>query len=165
MDWNSEGRRKMLERIVALLLSLAVLADRAARLPTLLRLPLLAVLGYGECVARDFVMDLVWETGATINADAAESLTAGDAEQLAARLRMLAMVLNALLAATRHPARGLVHAAGPPAASSTTRRYRAFAIHRLRAMLPGPDPPALHWPSRSVPTTVGSVTRPSSGRA
>ncbi len=47
-----ERERAVLERIVALLLALAGMADRACDLPAPARLRLLAILGFGEEAAR-----------------------------------------------------------------------------------------------------------------
>lgn len=57
MDWraDSEGGREQLVRIVALLLSLATLAERACRAPVPLRFLVIALLRPAERVAWDFV--------------------------------------------------------------------------------------------------------------
>ena len=54
-----ERERAVLEHIVALLLALAGIADRACGLPAPARLRLLAILGFGEDVARAFVIAMV----------------------------------------------------------------------------------------------------------
>ena len=92
--WNEEAdwSRDVLMRIAALLLSLAGLADRAANLPFLRRRHVLGILGFGEAVARAFLIEI--STGAPAPADA----PAGDAALLAARLRALALLLCAILA-------------------------------------------------------------------
>ena len=58
LEWNRrvERERDVLERMLALLLALAALVDRAAGLPAARRLHLLAILGYGEAEARDFII-------------------------------------------------------------------------------------------------------------
>ena len=56
MDWRREG--DILEQILALLVSFAGLADRAAGLPLCLQLPALVFLTQGEAVARSFVIGL-----------------------------------------------------------------------------------------------------------
>ncbi len=100
-----ERERAVLERIVALLLSLAGMADRAASLPAAARLRLLAILGFGEEAARGLVIGLTF--GAPADIDDAASPTAGYAELLAARLRILALVLATLLATARQLAGAL----------------------------------------------------------
>jgi hypothetical protein len=89
-DWNHD----VLERIVALLFSLAGLADRAAGLPFLRRRHVLGILNSGEAEARAFLIGV--STGAPAPAHTPDS--AGDAASLAARLRALALLLCALLA-------------------------------------------------------------------
>jgi hypothetical protein len=98
MDWRREG--EMLESILALLVSFASLADRAARLPLLLQLPVLSFLARGEDVARSFLVDL--PSGAL--AHVAVSNAADRAERLAAEFRALARLLRALLARARRRA-------------------------------------------------------------
>ncbi len=88
--WNSD----VLERMVALLLALACLADLAACLPWLRRQQLLGILSQGEAEAWAFVMDL--PPGAAVPLDAPDS--AGDAARLAASFRALALMLCAMLA-------------------------------------------------------------------
>ena len=127
LEWNRrvERERDVLERMLALLLALAALVDRAAGLPAARRLHLLAILGYGEAEARDFIIALASEAGASARFDAAPDAAAvtpihevGDAALLAARFRMLALVLGAMLmqARERSPCR---HAS--PAASREPR--------------------------------------------
>lgn len=90
-EWETGWSRDVLERIAALLFSLAGLADIAAGLPALRRRHVLGILNHGEAEARAFLIGI--STGAP--ADAPE--TAGDAKRLAARLRALALLLCALL--------------------------------------------------------------------
>lgn len=132
--------RKTLERIVALLVSFAVLADRAAGLPPQRRLLALAILGCGETVARTFVFDLAWEFGAAVAGDAAEAPPPDDAATLAASFRALALMLGALLAAIPRPARA--RACGPLPCLPLPRRPLAATRRRLAAAS-GPDPPRL----------------------
>jgi hypothetical protein len=98
-DWETDWSRDVLERIVALLFSLAGLADLAAGLPGPRRRRLLGVLDVGEVEARAFLIGV--STGAPVPAEAPE--TAADATRLAARLRALALLLCALLAQTALP--------------------------------------------------------------
>jgi hypothetical protein len=108
MDWRREG--EMLEQILALLVSFASLADRAAGLPLCLALPVLAFLARGEAVARSFLIDL--PSGAL--AHVAVSNAADRAERLAAEFRAQARLLRALLARARRRARFSVRDARPP---------------------------------------------------
>ena len=95
-DWvrEVERNREALERIVALLLALAGLADRAAGRPASRRLYLLCILGHGAAEARAFV------TGAASGPceEETEFHTADDAARLAAGFRALALLLAAILA-------------------------------------------------------------------
>ncbi len=92
VEWN----RDVLERIVALLLALAGLADRASGLPASRRLHLLCVLAVGEAKARALI------TGMAFNPSGEAGSTAcpqpDDAPRLASRFRALALMLAALLA-------------------------------------------------------------------
>lgn len=110
-----ERDRLVLERILALLLALAGLADRASGLPAPDRL--LAILGLGEAVACEFVIGMAH--GATAGA-AGIAVTAspasGHPDRLAASFRVLALVVGALLAEARRLAGVLPHEAGRRAA-------------------------------------------------
>jgi hypothetical protein len=101
LEWNRsvERRRDVLERILALLLALAVLADRAAGLSAAKRLHVLAILGRGEAEARILIVEMAF--GAPAEAAAAPPAAAGDAGRLAAGFRVLALALGALLAQAR----------------------------------------------------------------
>ncbi|MCV0405756.1 MAG: hypothetical protein K5872_05955 [Rhizobiaceae bacterium] len=98
--WNVEEvehNRVVLERILAFLVALAALADRVAGLPTPIRLPVLAILGRGEAAARALVTGLAHELG--VPACPVAALPAADeAGRLAARLRVLALMLGTILA-------------------------------------------------------------------
>jgi hypothetical protein len=110
-----ERDRAVLERILALLLALAVLADRAAGLPFLKRLPLLAMLGHGEAEARMLIIAMA--SGSPAEPACVLTGTVGDATRLAARFRMLAFTLSSLLAQVRRepPARQVLSPTGSPA--------------------------------------------------
>ena len=94
-----ERERAVLERIVALLLALAGMAERACALPAPARLRLLAILGFGEEAARELVIGLT--PGAPGEIGDFASPPAGHADGLAARFRVLALVLATLLATAR----------------------------------------------------------------
>ncbi|MEX0405660.1 hypothetical protein ABGN05_08310 [Aquibium sp. LZ166] len=98
MDWRREG--DVLEQILALLVSFAGLADRAAGLPLCLQLPALVFLTQGEAVARSFVIGLPAGAPAAI----AGSHAGDRAERLAADFRALARMLRSLLARARRRA-------------------------------------------------------------
>ncbi len=91
-DWN----RDVLERIVALLFSLACLAELAACLPWLRRQQLLGILSHGEAEAWAFVMGLPPDVQVAAYAPG----EADDAARLAASFRALALMLCAVLART-----------------------------------------------------------------
>ncbi len=99
MDWRREG--DILEQILALLVSFAGLADRAAGLPLCLQLPALVFLTQGEAVARSFVIGLPAGAPAAI----AGSHAGDRAERLAADFRALARMLRSLLGLARRRAR------------------------------------------------------------
>lgn len=104
MDWHRwvEQNREALERMLALLVALAVLADRASALPAPGRLHVLAILHRGEVEARLFLMGIAHQSGEPASAEAAAATVAPDcARRLAASLRMLALVLGAMLAEAR----------------------------------------------------------------
>jgi len=90
-DWGTGWNRDVLGRIVALLFSLADLADIAAGLPVHRRRYLLGVLSVAEAEAHGFLIG----AGAPVSAGGQD--TADDALRLAARLRALALLLMALL--------------------------------------------------------------------
>ncbi|WP_080917981.1 hypothetical protein [Manganibacter manganicus] len=98
-DKDGNGERDVLERIVALLFALAQLADRAAGAPFLRRRHVLGILSRGEAEAWAFLFGSA--PVPPVPADAPEQ--AGDAARLAARLRVLALLLCAML--TRRAAR------------------------------------------------------------
>lgn len=135
MDWQK--RREMMERIFALLVSFAVLAERAAGLPALLRWPVLAILRYGESVARDYVMELAWEAGAPAHAVAA--LSAGEAATLADKFRASARLLGLILAWIRHPARVFAAVPAGPCVAAPTPPRRSAGARWSPAALPAPD--------------------------
>ena len=93
-DWETDWSRDVLERIVALLFSLAGLADLAAGAPFLRRRRVLGILGHGEAAARAFVIGMA--SGTPVSADALEFTP--DAARLAVRLRALALMLCVMLA-------------------------------------------------------------------
>ena len=101
LEWNRtvERDRDVLERILALLLALAALADRAAGLSAVRRLHVLAILGCGEAKARSLIVAMA--SGTPAEATAASIPAAGDAARLAASFRMLALALDTLLAQAR----------------------------------------------------------------
>ena len=90
-DWETDWSCDVLGRIVALLFSLADLADIAAGLSAPRRRYLLGILSVAEAEAHDFLI------GASTPVSAGGQDTADDALRLAARLRAVAMLRMALL--------------------------------------------------------------------
>jgi hypothetical protein len=130
-DRNADWNRDVLERIVALLVALANLADLAAGAPFLRRRQVLDILKTGEAEARAFVIGMA--TGAPVSADELEQ--AHDAARLAVRLRALALMLCLLLA------RGFAFSsvAGPQACRPCW-KISGPAVRRLDAPAkPAPD--------------------------
>jgi hypothetical protein len=135
LEWNRavERDRDVLERILALLLALAALADRAAGLPAAKRLHVLAILGRGEAEARMLIIEMA--LGAPAEA-AAPPAAAGDAGRLAASFRVLALALGALLAQARAPSQPV-----SPSISQTGRKPRQPAQSTPSPSRASPDPP------------------------
>ena len=92
-EWETGWSRDVLERIVALLFSLADIADIAAGLPAPRRRHILGILSVGETEAWAFLIGTA--PGTPAPTDALDS--AGDAERLAARLRTQALLLIVML--------------------------------------------------------------------
>ena len=118
--WSRKGEldRVVLEHVRAMLLVLAALVERAAGLPIVERLHFLAVMGCGEADVRRLLMAMTAELGAPTGCDRASPSdpwspmpipaadgrpitpvhSAGDVGLLAARFRMLALAVDAMLA-------------------------------------------------------------------
>jgi len=116
MDWvewskRLDRRRDVLERIVALLLTLATVAERAAGLSASHRESVLRILAYGEAEARTFVIAMARDCGAPVEpADVA--MARDQAERLAASFRALALILGAMLSLARRFTRSLADETG-----------------------------------------------------
>ena len=108
---KNEWDRDALEHIRAMLLVLAALVERAASLPVAERLHFLAVMGCGEAELRRLIVARASAGGHGGRAGTAAALAettdasvynptmgSGDAALLAARFRMLALAVDALLA-------------------------------------------------------------------
>ena len=109
-----EQRRAVLERILALLLALAALAERAALAPPANRRQVLVYVACGEAVARGFLLDLA--AGRPASAEPVVDATfplGDDPALLAASLRVLALALLTLLDEAAAPAP--LSSARPPA--------------------------------------------------
>ncbi|MCV3241110.1 hypothetical protein [Mesorhizobium sp. ZC-5] len=92
MDWteDGEGMRQRLMRIVALLLALATLAERACRAPLAVRVLVMGFLRPAEQVAWNFIAG-----GCALPVPAGESDDPASAMRLAGRFRALAIALAA----------------------------------------------------------------------
>jgi hypothetical protein len=106
LDWNREVNRErmVLERIVALLLALAGLADRAANASSRRRRQALEFLAIAETEARNMVAGLAGLPCAPddgVPPQAAACASADDARRLAAAHRLLALALLAMLEEAR----------------------------------------------------------------
>lgn len=97
MDWTREA--DVLEKILALLVALAGLADRAVGLPLARQLALLGFLAQAEATARSFVVGLPSGSPAVLGSRASDR-----AERLAADFRALALMLAAAIARARRRA-------------------------------------------------------------
>jgi hypothetical protein len=102
MDWQIETDRNVLMRIVALLLALADLAERAAGASRPVRYQVLWALRQADEVASAFVTGSPCDAAADQWPPAAtpvrHSFDRADAEHLAASLRMLAFMVQAMAA-------------------------------------------------------------------
>lgn len=93
---------RTLRRIIALLVSFAVLAERAAGRSFPVRWLVLSILRYAEGVARDHVIDTAPWAGPYLEDAIEPGNSPMDAILLGQRLRMLAAVLSALLPLADH---------------------------------------------------------------
>ncbi|MDP3899210.1 MAG: hypothetical protein Q8Q62_21250 [Mesorhizobium sp.] len=91
----------MLDGIVALLLSIADLAERAAGAPDAVRHLVLAIIRQGDAVARDFVRAPDRAPGDAEPAAPIHSSSAEDAMALASSLRALALLVRIMGGRTR----------------------------------------------------------------
>ncbi len=133
---DTEIDSDVLKRIVALLVSLAVLAEHAAGISARSRGQVLGILMWGEAEARHFIFGLaiggVAFSGTQAPAEAFAvsddvPVSSRDAAHCAVRLRALALVLCMLLAgALTHAASGSRTAAENPVAGIATPRRAAF---------------------------------------
>ena len=186
MDWTAqiENDRNVLARIVALLLALADLADRAADASYPVRLQVLWAFQLADAVARELVAGPAYGTAGCLQPPAPAPRCCGsdpaDFANLAASLRMLALMVSNMATKAGRLSR--------LSCGTIKRRYRAggichhssFSEHRKRqnppsAGRPGlnirapPRPPArLHlslpsWPGRTSPARRRSRRDTSSG--
>ncbi len=96
MKAEMEAIRRDMEGIIALLLSLAAIADRACRAPFAARARVLSLLWPAEQVARGYVFSSGNSPAAPACGHADASVA--DAENLAARFRCLAIILAGVVA-------------------------------------------------------------------
>jgi len=113
MDWNdaTDLNIKTLRRIVALLLALAGLAERASGRCHAVRWSVLWLLRPGEAIARDYVAALTRDAGLEIqfapDAIASSGNSAADATHLADCFRTLAALLSTLVEQVLAPLRAV----------------------------------------------------------
>ena len=99
MDGGETLDERRLRRIIATLVALAALADRAAGRSFPVRWLVLAILRYAETVARDYVIETAPWAWPYLENEPEAGGSPMDAALLGLRLRMLAAVLGALLPA------------------------------------------------------------------
>ena len=105
MGWIGRPERQVLARIVALLLALAVLADRAGAAPFPVRFIVLTILRHAEAVAWRFIATAAHAPSrAGIEAPVPCHDSRAEAARLALGLRLLALVVAEL--AAQAPAAG-----------------------------------------------------------
>ena len=190
MDWTAqiETNRNVLERIVALLLALADLADRAAGASYRVRLQVLWAFQLADDVARELVAGPTYGTAGCLRPPAPAPHCCGsdpaDFANLAASLRMLALMVRSM---ARRPSRCGTsgwRAAGSGADEIQIRASRSrrparkrpeWRFSRTAAGRPGlnirapPRPPARphlslpSWPGRISPARRRSRRDTSSG--
>ena len=150
--WRRKGEwdRDVLEHIRSMLLVLAALIDRAAGLPLYERLHFLAVMGCGEAEVRFRIVAMACDgrygdTDGFGGLDEAPVHAAGDAARLAARFRMLALAVEAMLAQAgpRPPSRHTF-----PSVSFPSRNPRRTAQCTLSPALRATSPPFNRQKSR-----------------
>ena len=156
MEGQARNRTVELDRIVlehvrAMLLALAALVDRSAALPTFERLHFLSVMGHGEAEVRRLLLAMASGLNDPIGFDAAPTDAAvtpvhgvGDASLLAARFRMLALAVDAMLA--------LAGAESPRQSASPSISYEARLASQYT---PSPAPRATSPPARERSRGVG----------
>ncbi len=107
MDAQIGMKWEVLERVVAILLAFADLAERAAGAPHPVRCVVLWILQRAEAVAQEFVAGSTVAVRWTTSAEATpvrHGFDAADAIHLALSFRMLALVLGALVTQLRRQA-------------------------------------------------------------
>ena len=139
MEWLEWSRRlnrnrHVLERIVALLFALAVLAERAAGQTRSHRQSTLGILGHAEAEARAYVVAMAQASGAPVGPAAEGCQAHGQAERLAASFRALALMLGAMLALALRFARSLPDDASPRAGSPMPRGKSAKGSRWVEAL-------------------------------
>lgn len=95
MDWEAD--RKMLERIAALLVSFAALAEQAAGRSAPVRFLVLWALRFAEAIAAEFVFDATGAPPPAVEGFTPEWNSREEAMLLGWRFRALAAALGALL--------------------------------------------------------------------
>ena len=108
MDCNAKSNREALQRIVAMLLAIAELADRASHASRPVRLHVLGILRIAEAVVRSLVVGMMLNSYGSMPPQAClaigtrmcthDSDDPDDAARLALGLRALALALSSFLA-------------------------------------------------------------------
>lgn len=129
MDAAMQEERQALGRIAALLVALAVLAERAAEKPVALRCFVIWLLSRAEIAAQGFVDGMFWRRDpTTLPLQAAAGGTA-EAIRLAASLRALAGALDRAAGQTRSPAcLGPIRTVGSAGMTILSGRRRTIAM-------------------------------------
>lgn len=121
MEWNAET--DVLKRIIALLLALAGLADRASGLPRPIRWLVFRILRPAEAVAREFVIGRASNIGDV------------DTTRLALCFRALALALSVMMAPGRRFTHGWTSSrAGQTASSIWSPKPADWRWQRLQAL-------------------------------
>lgn len=137
-DGGLDDRR--LRRIIALLVSFAVLAERAATRSLPVRWFVLALLRYAETVVVDHIADVTQVDLSGLDEDPTPGHDAYDAALLAWRLRALASLLGTLLEPARHPHDWRLDRDGWTAVPDATPSGLASIAATLSAVLDGCQP-------------------------
>jgi hypothetical protein len=153
MERNAETEKVVLMRLVATLLALAELADRASLAPFSVRCHVLAILRPAEAVIQAFIINMARDLGTQMPPQAYLTISEqmcmpdgddpSDATRLALRLRVLALTLANLAAQAEcwagHDYGGFDPGTKIDTAVDMLRKLVQVAAHRSQQRAPPPD--------------------------
>ena len=160
MDAAMQEERQALGRIAALLVALAVLAERVAQKPGPLRCFVIWLLSRAEIAARGFVEEALWCCGAPALPPQQAEEGVAEAIRLAASLRLLAATLDRFIARTQWPVcdHELDRSAIAPCIFIAALRPGAMAVRRGAGPWAIAAPPGLQDRTlRPCPQSIASI--------